>query len=307
MISIIICTAQLKKIDEIQRNISETIGVKHELIIIDNSQSQYNIFQAYNIGVKRSNFEILCFMHDDIIYHGINWGEAVLSHFHEKNTGMIGIGGTRFLNSIPTIWWAGGERFSNTHDSTICINCIQTNRENPNTSNYTFINPEKAVRTKVVALDGLWFCIRKSLFEKIRFDEINYTGFHFYDLDICMQINQLKLSIYCIYDIQIEHISSSKHDLFWIQNCEIFYRKWKSHLPISHAELTLDQIIKIEYDSFRNTYQIYRMQNLRFPIMKFIQNIHITNFLTFHFKHLISRIKRNRLNMSQSPTFEKED
>jgi hypothetical protein len=291
MISIVICTVQLNKLTQIERNISETISVEYELIVIDNSNANYNIFQAYNIGVERSKFDILCFMHDDIVYHTANWGNAVLNHFGSEETGMIGIGGTRFLSSIPTIWWAGGERFSDQINGPLCINCIQTDRNHPHKSLNSFINPENNIRTKVVALDGLWFCIRKDLFEKIRFDDINYSGFHFYDLDICMQIGMLNQMIYCIFDITIEHISSSKHDQIWIQNCETFYRKWKSYLPISQVKLTLNQIIKIECDSFKNIYQIYRMQNLSFPILRIMQNIHISNFLFFHFKHLVSGLK----------------
>ncbi len=42
----------------------------------------------------------------------------------------------------------------------------------------------------VVAVDGLFFAIRRELFEKVSFDTTTFTDFHFYDLDICLQIRK---------------------------------------------------------------------------------------------------------------------
>ena len=41
---------------------------------------------------------------------------------------------------------------------------------------------------EAVAVDGLFFAMRKSLFDTIRFDKDTFDRFHFYDLDICMQV-----------------------------------------------------------------------------------------------------------------------
>lgn len=67
--------------------------------------------------------------------------------------------------------------------------------------------------------------MRKSVFDKIRFDEINYKGFHFYDLDISLQVYMLGLKSLCVYDILIEHISNSKLDNEWLTNARIFFHK----------------------------------------------------------------------------------
>ena len=78
----------------------------------------------------------------------------------------------------------------------------------------------------------VFFCMRKSVFDKIRFDEINYKGFHFYDLDISLQVYMLGLKSLCVYDILIEHVSNSKLDNEWLTNARIFFTKWKDCLPI---------------------------------------------------------------------------
>lgn len=287
MISIIICTANFNRVTEIERNISTTIGVEFELIIIDNSKSEYSIFQAYNLGVKRSRYPILCFMHDDIVYHSDNWGEVVIDYFNSPDTGMIGIGGTRFLSSIPTIWWAGGHKYFNSRSGTICHNSLDTDRNNPNESKHNLINPEIKEATKVVTLDGLWFCIRKNLFDVIEFDERNFDGFHFYDLDISMQINKLRYNLLCIFNIQIEHISDSKLDKTWIVNCNVFYHKWKSFLPISLVKLSFKQLCQIEIKALTILRNIYLGNKTDLSYKKLLSNISFSNLVSFHLKNLL--------------------
>ena len=54
MISIIICSRFQSISKELKDNIENTVGVVHEIICIDNSKSQYDIFSAYN------HFYVLC-------------------------------------------------------------------------------------------------------------------------------------------------------------------------------------------------------------------------------------------------------
>ena len=104
-----------------------------------------------------------------------------------------------------------------------------------------------------VSLDGVWFCIRKSLFDNstyaLKFDENTYQGFHLYDLDICMQINKLNYHIQIITDILIEHFSIGSFNEEWIKNSFIFSNKWKDQLPLSNGlNLQKEEINEIEYN-----------------------------------------------------------
>jgi glycosyltransferase involved in cell wall biosynthesis len=69
MISIIICSRNLGIDPKLSTNITSTIGCEYELIVIDNSQNKYSIFQAYNIGIEKSTSEIICFVHEDVLFH----------------------------------------------------------------------------------------------------------------------------------------------------------------------------------------------------------------------------------------------
>ena len=83
MISIIICSRFQSISKELKDNIENTVGVVHEIICIDNSKSQYDIFSAYNEGVKRSQYPLLCFMHEDILHYTNDWGKLLINHFRD--------------------------------------------------------------------------------------------------------------------------------------------------------------------------------------------------------------------------------
>lgn len=126
MISIVICSRNPGIGDALRKNIEETIGVPYELIVVDNSRNEYSIFTAYNLGVSRCNFDIICFMHDDILYRSDRWGAVTLNHFKDSTVGMIGVGGSRYLSRIPSIWWAGGLGMADDAKGSICQNSIDT-------------------------------------------------------------------------------------------------------------------------------------------------------------------------------------
>lgn len=69
----------------------QTVGYTYELIVIDNSEYKYSIFEAYNLGIERSSGEYLCFIHDDILFHSQDWGKAVEGIFNDDvKIGLIG-------------------------------------------------------------------------------------------------------------------------------------------------------------------------------------------------------------------------
>ena len=97
MISIVIC-ARANDINEaLKENIQNTIGVPYELIVIDNGKNEYSIFSAYNKGVTLSNYDIVCFMHDDISFETMGWGNIVTTQLQKFNVGAIGVAGAPYF------------------------------------------------------------------------------------------------------------------------------------------------------------------------------------------------------------------
>ena len=241
-----------------RKNIEETIGVPYELIVVDNSRNEYSIFAAYNLGVSRCNFDIICFMHDDILYRSDCWGAVTLNHFKDSTVGMIGVGGSRYLSRIPSIWWAGGLGIADDAKGSICHNSIDTDRLEPWNSKRQVINPNGAVAEDVVVLDGLWFCIRRDLFGTISFDSATYDGFHFYDLDISLQVLRTGKRLQVVYDLIVEHVSHPRHDRSWITACFAFYRKWAPLLPLSTVAYEPGTLARIEFENLRVSLNILR-------------------------------------------------
>lgn len=243
MISLIICSRKKDITTELKQNIQSTIGVEYELVVIDNSKNKYTIFSAYNEGVKRAKYPYICFMHEDILYHSQNWGERVVEHFNDAKCGMIGVFGGHYMTSNVT--WP----FEFVNSGII----LQGDRTGFNKNKYSVyltkadnnIKNEES-KIQVVAVDGLWFCIPKSLFNKIYFDEKYYSGFHAYDLDISMQVNSLNLQVCVVFDILIEHFSLGNFDDLFLFEVKKFLEKWKDKLPILKGLELSEQELKLK-------------------------------------------------------------
>src|SRR5574344_1136126 len=104
MISCIICSRTPEISIQQRENIEKTIGVEYEIVVIDNSRNTYTIFSAYNEGVKRAVGDILCFMHDDIIFETNEWGITVEQILKQTEIGAVGVAGTHYLPNFPCYW-----------------------------------------------------------------------------------------------------------------------------------------------------------------------------------------------------------
>ena len=274
MISIIICSRTNTIDTDLRSNIEATIGVVYEIICIDNSKNQYNIFQAYNIGISKSVYSVVCFMHDDVRFHTKKWGHKIINHLKGPEVGLIGVGGPRFLSCIPGIWWGGGI-FSQPSDM-ICQYNIDTDRNDIEQSHMIRIQPIPENKIEVAALDGLFLCSKKNVFQNISFDEETYHDFHFYDLDISLQIKSCGYKIYCIYDVLVEHISASNINMKWISSSRIFYDKWKRTLPVCIYDVSEKEKTAIEYshvkimlrllaqNGWKNLFSFYTIKEILF-------------------------------------------
>ena len=229
MISIVICSRHTDIPQALKNNIAETTGVEYEIIVIDNSRNEYSIFSAYNEGVRRSKFPYLCFMHEDIVFHATRWGENVLKCFENKRIGLCGVVGGHYAPPYPVPWWQSGLMSGQCLQGYINESgCYATRLDRyPD-----FLQNKKSI--EVVSVDGLWFCIPKSLFDRsIAFDEKKYAGFHCYDIDICFQVRNAGYEVVVIPDILIEHQSMGNIDEKWEKDLIQFYFKWYDKLPVT--------------------------------------------------------------------------
>ena len=251
--------------ENLQKNIEDSIGVPYEIVLIDNSKNEFDIFTAYNKGVSLSKYSILCFMHDDIEFKTLKWGENVIEKFKNDKLGAIGVAGAPYYPILAGPWWSGG---------VVSKNIIEI--ENGDIDNIAYQAPSNN-QLEVVVLDGVWICIRKSLFEKISFDSEQLKGYHLYDVDICFQINTLGYKIISVFDIIIQHASRGVMNRNWIDNCLVVQKKWVRRLPIQVIKLSYWQIIKIEYRALQEFMQVQKankcslIKRIKFVIQQVFQ------------------------------------
>lgn len=235
MLSIIVCSRNKTLSSEFRSNIENTIGVTYELIHVDNSESNYTIFSAYNFGIDNSKYDCLCFVHEDVLFHSHNWGSAIINHLQDPKTGILGVAGGDLVTNVPASW---ANLISPSQ------NIIQTDISKNKTIHQ--LDPENYTLSKrsSVTLDGILLCMRKEITDKIRFDE-NLKGFHGYDYDISLQATVAGYVNYVIYDIQLEHFSKGKTDILYFRNLISIYKKWEKYLPLIGENITAEERLEI--------------------------------------------------------------
>ena len=249
MISIIICSRTHDISAEMKSNVTATIGCDYEFVIIDNSRGGYNIFSAYNEGIRRANGDILCFAHDDILFKTENWGKIVDDILGNEDIGLVGVAGGHFLGSCPAPWWASRALAGQVNQG--CMNDGQYI-----VSEDRWWSRRDSGIIDVATVDGLFMCLRKEMFDSVRFDEETYCHFHCYDCDICMQVQSASKRVVVSYDIIVEHRSFGVADLKFFEQLDLWADKWKNSLPIARGvdwdetEINERNQICEEYSSF---------------------------------------------------------
>jgi len=234
MISIIICS-RVKIINpNLLDNLKETIGCNHELIIIDNSENKLSIFEAYNIGIKRSKGNLLCFLHDDILIHTKGWGDIVNQIFIENdNIGLLGVAGTKYKSKMPSGWWNCPNKYKN-------INIIQHLNNKKEKWYYGF---EDSNLSTVVAIDGVFMVLRRK-------NELNFNkkikGYHNYDLNISLE-NYIKgYKTVVTNQILLEHFSNGTINESWYNSTYLIHEMYNKILPISVGNSLVESDLELK-------------------------------------------------------------
>lgn len=227
MLSIIVCSRYKHLDTNFTTNIENSVGVVYEVIHIDNSTGVLSISQAYNKGCILSKYKYLCFVHEDVIFHTKNWGLKLIEHLSNLSTGIIGIGGCTYLPQIPTPWSTLKE---------MGINIIQSDKTGRKQTERSYYPSDyQNSQLEAIMLDGVLLCMRKELFNLIKFDE-SIPGFHGYDYDICIQSIIKGYRNYIVYDIVLEHFSRGKTNQEYFRNLIYIFKKWEKQLPLYSSD-----------------------------------------------------------------------
>jgi glycosyltransferase involved in cell wall biosynthesis len=225
MISVLVCSRNGNP-EALIKNISTTCGLPVEVKFLNNKEGQLGLGAAYNFLIPQCSGQICCFLHDDIFFVKQDWGKELESVLLEgTNVGLVGVAGSNLLSKYPVPWWTVGRNF--TFSSVI--------HQSKNGTSLLKADFRRSGRYPAVALDGVFLATRRENLDTIRFDTINFPGFHLYDLDISMQFNSRKMPVIVDCNIPIRHSSEGKYDRQWQMAEHQFITKWEAWLPFTVA------------------------------------------------------------------------
>lgn len=237
MLSIIICTRDARALEAVSHSVEHTIGVPYEIIAIDNSQGKYGICEAYNLGAARAQYGLLCFMHEDIRFHTIGWGQKVADILRDATIGVLGITGGQYQVAAPAAWWGCGLKLCREN----VLNIFPDGHKEMD-----LYNPEGQTLTDVAVVDGLWMCSRKEVWQQYPFDSSTFAEFHFYDVDYCTEIYKHGLRVCVTFELLVEHHSRGSVNTSWLHNALKFEQKRKGQLPFGPAILSAAEARRLE-------------------------------------------------------------
>jgi hypothetical protein len=280
MISIIICGISNENFNILKQNIKESIGCEYEILRYDNLKDNKSICEVYNIQAAKANFEILLFIHEDILFNTENWGYKIAQHFKElPNPGVIGIAASSYVSKFPSSWG------NILNDNFKYVNIIQSEKSKTNKI-HIFKNNQKI--SQVILLDGVFIACNKEKFKSIKFNEF-IKGFHMYDYTISIDFHLKGFKNYFINDVLITHYSIGSIDKNLYLNSIKANKLYEKILPVSiqnqndkeTESLLFDAIL---YKSFK--YQDQISQFIKIILFYYSKSIKIIGFKKSSFQFL---------------------
>lgn len=237
MVSIVYCSRE--KNDKHKEHLLKVSG-NPNVEIIEYINKGESLTKFYNRGLDESRFDIVLFLHDDIIVESKQIVKKIVRMF-EKNPeyGIIGIAGTKYLSKTGR-WWEDRKKM---------YGRVKHSKDGKTwESNYSSDQGKRV--EEMVTVDGLFFAVHKERIVK-RFDE-NVTGFHFYDVDFCFQNHISGVKVGLTTEFKVTHLSIGETNDEWEKNRIDFSEKYKDYLPVTIEEPFIDRKMGVMISTITN-------------------------------------------------------
>lgn len=284
MISIVVCSRDEEIFEQFRKNVELTIGCVFEIICIHNPDGEIGICKAYNRGMERVRYDIVCFAHEDISFETKNWGEKVVQHLSSPAVGLIGVAGGDTKGWVPSSW------SSFIFPSEVSL--IQHFRDGERKTERIVRTGYPFLRDKakpVASLDGVWMCTRRDVLRLFSFDENTFTGFHGYDIDFSLQVGTA-FKVCVVFDVILHHYSEGSFNEEWMQFAIKLSDKWRKILPVSVRPLSRTDLVNQHWTAMRNF--IMKMKSLdynKLTITRYLIKYSFTKY--FHWKHFLHFVR----------------
>jgi len=225
--------------------IKSTCGIKDVEVIQKVNNGEKSLSATYNEILEESSNDIVILCHDDILFEKPYWGKRIVEHFEkQKEFGILGIAGTKYLPSSGRWWDIQGEMVGQVY-----------HQHNGKKWLSEYNKPFGGKVIETVLVDGLFLSLHKKRIKK-NFDE-EFDGFHFYDVSFCFSNFIEGVKIGCVSNIPVTHLSIGMTNEKWEKNRVFFKEKYSKNIP---------QIIKTTYES--------NEMNKNLPLVSVVTPIH---------------------------------
>jgi hypothetical protein len=221
LLSVVMCSRDDARFARSSASFTRALsGVEHEIIRIVDARG---MCEGYNRGIAQARGERLILAHDDVEILSDDFAikvERRLDRFDlfgvEGTTKLIGPAG--HLAGPP--WVFGQMLYDN--------------------------GPEKGLRVYITGLpgrtvaqaqsvDGVFIAVWRRVWEKLRFDEQTFTGWHLYDVDFSYRAHLAGFKVGIVCDLDLFHYVARRADMYqdpqWVAAAEAFWNKHKATLP----------------------------------------------------------------------------
>jgi hypothetical protein len=217
-VSVVISTRKID--DEYLKHVEKMFSHPKTEILIYENDGVNSLPEIYNIGLNDSKYDIVVFIHDDLILETKNITPKIIRLF-DKNPdyGIIGIAGTD--NLISGMWW---------QDRSSMYGIVGHEHEGKRHVNHYSKGDYSENLKQVIVVDGLFIMVHKKRI-KHTFNQ-QFEGFHFYDLPICIENHLDGVKIGVTTKIKVTHKSIGMVNKKWEKNKLLFEALYEKNFPV---------------------------------------------------------------------------
>ena len=217
-VSVVISTRKID--DEYLKHVEKMFSHPKTEILIYENDGVNSLPEIYNIGLNDSKYDIVVFIHDDLILETKNITPKIIRLF-DKNPdyGIIGIAGTD--NLISGMWW---------QDRLSMYGIVGHEHEGKRHVNHYSKGDYSENLKQVIVVDGLFMMVHKKRI-KHTFNQ-QFEGFHFYDLPICIENHLDGVKIGVTTKIKVTHKSIGMVNKKWEKNKLLFEALYEKNFPV---------------------------------------------------------------------------
>lgn len=196
----------------------QTCGIVGVEILGYLNDGQVALSKLYNQGLEAAKNDIIVFLHDDVVFESDDWGRRIVEHFANSEFGILGVAGTTELSKTG-VWWQNPRR---------TVGLLKHRSEDRIwSSGYSGDFKQRIIA--VVGVDGVLLAVHRKRLREGFSEEL--LGFHFYDLDFCINNYLAGVKIGVIFNVPVVHHSVGPLAEVWEHCRQQFCLMHRYHLP----------------------------------------------------------------------------